>query len=118
MPVYLCRWPNGDCAFVSARNKSDACFTLDLEIAEAEESQLVELKDNLLLGLKLKDNGELELEHIGDHTQEALNGVYPLLAEALGQTEITEEEAASIVRDAVGAERNRLRSRASASGSD
>jgi hypothetical protein len=65
-----------------------------LEIAEAEESQLVELKDNLLLGLKLKDNGGLELEYIGEHTQEALNGIYPVLAEALGQTKITEEESA------------------------
>jgi len=35
MPVFMCRWPNGDFSFVSARNKSKAIEALD-EIDNAE----------------------------------------------------------------------------------
>ena len=29
MPVYLCRWPNGEVSIVQARDKTDAIFRLD-----------------------------------------------------------------------------------------
>jgi len=35
MPLYLCRWPNGDCSFVQAATKGEAIELLD-EIANAE----------------------------------------------------------------------------------
>lgn len=35
MPLYLCRWPNGDCSVVWARNKQDAIAELD-QVGNAE----------------------------------------------------------------------------------
>jgi hypothetical protein len=29
MPLFLCRWPNGDCSVLWARNKEDAVEVLD-----------------------------------------------------------------------------------------
>ena len=29
MPVYVCRWPNGDCSVVLAQNEQDAIIKLD-----------------------------------------------------------------------------------------
>jgi hypothetical protein len=35
MPLYLCRWPNGDLSAVSAPNKQEAIFLLD-EVGDAQ----------------------------------------------------------------------------------
>jgi hypothetical protein len=44
MPMYLCRWENGDFSVVQARTKQDAILKLD-EVAEAEVSFLTPLTE-------------------------------------------------------------------------
>ena len=42
MPLYLCRWPNGDCSVVWAANKGEAIELLD-EVDNAEGCPLTAL---------------------------------------------------------------------------
>ncbi len=44
MPLYLCRWPNGDCSVVWASTKGAAVELLD-EIANAEGCPLTPIQD-------------------------------------------------------------------------
>jgi hypothetical protein len=36
MPLFLCRWPNGDCSIVLARTREDAIVELD-QVGNAED---------------------------------------------------------------------------------
>jgi hypothetical protein len=47
MPLYLCRWPNGDCSVVWARNKEDAIVELD-QVGNAEGCPLIPFRQNRL----------------------------------------------------------------------
>ena len=40
MPVFMCRWPNGDLSFVAARSKEDATVMLD----EWDNAKVAELR--------------------------------------------------------------------------
>jgi hypothetical protein len=71
MPVYMCRWENGEVSFVSAKSKKDACFLLD-EFAAVEPDDLHPVND-FMLSFKLKDDGALEVSEIGEDTQELFN---------------------------------------------
>jgi len=44
MPLYLCRWPNGDCSIVWARNKDEAVIELD-QVGNAEGCPLIPLHE-------------------------------------------------------------------------
>ena len=44
MPLCLCRWPNGDCSTVWARNEQDAILKLD-EVSNAEGCPIVQLRE-------------------------------------------------------------------------
>ena len=44
MPLYMCRWPNGDCSVVWATNKGEAIEILD-EVDNAEGCPLMALRD-------------------------------------------------------------------------
>ena len=44
MPVYVCRWPNGDCSVVQARTKQAAIIKLD-EMDNAEGCPLIRLDE-------------------------------------------------------------------------
>lgn len=80
MPLYICRWPNGDFTAVSAHAKSDAIRKLD-EIGCAWERYLFRL-DDFMVSFKLIKNkvegGEsgyeepFEMEGFGEQTQLAL----------------------------------------------
>src|SRR5260370_40108327 len=80
MRVYLCRWPNGDCSIVSARNKDDGIWKLDETGAAAPE--YLRVLHSCLIDLKLTDDGQLELERMGDDTMDAIDTAYPILTEA------------------------------------
>jgi hypothetical protein len=82
MPVFLCRWPNGDCSVVLARNKADAVEKLD-EVANAEGCPMVELSA-AQVHFALTDDGQLVLDGLGEDTEEEIfEFCYPVLGEAL-----------------------------------
>lgn len=82
MPLFLCRWPNGDCSIVWARNAEDAIVELD-QVGNAEGCPIVQLR-TFQAHLVLTDHGELALEALGDGTgQQIVSSVYPLLDTAL-----------------------------------
>ena len=71
MPLYLCRWENGDCSFVWAANKGEAIEALD-EIANAEGFPIIALRD-FMAHFRLTDTGELEFEGFGERTEDAVS---------------------------------------------
>ncbi len=77
----MCRWPNGDLSFVSARNKEDAIVMLD----EWDNADLAELKAirNFMVDFRLTDRGELELQEFGEGVlDDILERAYPVLSQA------------------------------------
>jgi hypothetical protein len=88
MPVYICRWQNGDFSAVSASSRAEAIELLD-EVGNAEVCELFAVK-NFMVHFRLKeetdDVGELapvELEGFGEETQDVLcNRVYPVYVKA------------------------------------
>ena len=101
MPLFLCRWQNGDCSFVAARNKTAAILALD-EVGNAEAAELFAIPD-FALHLALRDDGNLELEGLGELAQGSFAKAYPFLAEALQQ-----EKGPKAIRNAVKRERARV----------
>ncbi len=81
MPVYICRWPNGDFSFVSAANKQEAVETLD-EIANAEGCSL-SVVENFRVHFRLEEDGTFELEGFGEETEEVIWKEYPILDKTL-----------------------------------
>ena len=116
MPVYVCRWPNGDCSVVLARNKEDVVVKLD-EVSNAEGCPIARLQE-FQAHFHLTDEGDLELESFGEETEAGLaEFCYPLLEqvqvqvgaerEASGAAEFTPEQQERL-RDAVRQERDRV----------
>ena len=82
MPLFLCRWFNGDCSVVWARNKEDAIVELD-QVANAEGCPITQLR-TFQVHFALTDRGELVLEGFGEGTREVIVSLaYPLLDKAL-----------------------------------
>ena len=113
MPLYLCRWPNGDCSVVRADNKGEAIEVLD-EIGNAEGCPLVPLPV-FMVHFRLSNEGELEFESFGEDTDKALFELaYPLLSEVL--LDAPSDEAGNptlaglaVISDSVKKERKRVR---------
>jgi hypothetical protein len=106
MPVFCCRWPNGDISFVAGRNKKDAVADLD-ELGDAETGNVFAV-DEFMLHLRLEDNGKLSFHSFGEVAHfEIMTEAYPLL-EAL--VEFAKPSSAQI-RLAVKEERRRLKGR-------
>ncbi len=110
MPVYVCRWPNGDCSVVQARTKQAAIIKLD-EMDNAEGCPFIKL-DECQIHFRLTDDGQLELQTFGEETEsEVWNFCYPVLDGVLTDKapehwSATEREA---VHQAVRDERDRVR---------
>ncbi len=110
MPMYLCRWPNGDCSVVQARTKQDAIIKLD-EVVNAEGCPLIRL-DECQVHFHLTDEGQLELESFGEETESGIwEFCYPVLDGVLPDKlpehwSVPEREA---VHQAVFQERARVR---------
>jgi hypothetical protein len=68
VPVFLCRWPNGDLSFVSFENEEDAIVMLD-EWDNAELAELTQVED-FMVDFSLTDRGELELQAFGEHSED------------------------------------------------
>jgi hypothetical protein len=82
MPIFLCRWPNGDCSVVSARTRTEAIERLD-EVANAEGCPITQL-DHLQVHFTLTDEGQLALEGLGEETEdEIFDFCYAELEQAL-----------------------------------
>ena len=114
MPLYLCRWPNGDCSFVQAATKGEAIELLD-EIANAEGCPLTSVQD-FMVHFHLTDSGELVFEEFGEITEDALfDTSYPVLAKALLDAPRDEQsgqptaEGAETIKAAVVQERQRVK---------
>ncbi len=115
MPVFMCRWPNGDFSFVSARNKSKAIEKLD-EIANAEGCPLSVVRD-FMVHFRLEEDGSFEHEGFGEVTENTIWKDYPILDETF--TRIFEEnegrqltrEHMQVIGEAVGKERERVKAK-------
>jgi hypothetical protein len=91
MPLFICRWQNGDFSAVSAASRDEAMELLD-EIGNADIADLFTVK-NFLVHFQLKaqaDNMEepvpVELEGFGDGTYEVLcERVYPVYGKVSGK---------------------------------
>jgi len=115
MPVFMCRWPDGDFSFVSARSKSEAIETLD-EVANAEGCPLSVVRD-FMVHFRLDDDGTFEHEGFGEVTENTIWKDYPILDETF--TRIFEEikggqltpEHMRVIGEAVGKERERVKAK-------
>lgn len=112
MPVFMCRWPNGDVSFVFARNREDAIIGLD-ELDNAELAELRQVRD-FVVDFRLTDSGELEFQGFGESCEEEVwNRAYPLLARAMADAPKTTageptSEGKKSIRAAVQTEKERL----------
>ena len=78
MPMYMCRWENGDISFVSATSKDDAIGALD-EVGAATAGMLYTV-NKFMVHLTIDECGELELESLGEDTEHFVREVaYPIL---------------------------------------
>ena len=83
MPLFICRWQNGDFSAVSAATKTDAIQLLD-EVGNAEVCELFTVK-NFMVHFSLKQETDeiddfvpVELEGFGEETMDILSErVYP-----------------------------------------
>ncbi len=60
MPLYLCRWPNGDCSVVWARTKEDAIVPGATFLGAARA-------DHLAIALPFEDLADGEIRSFMDH---------------------------------------------------
>ncbi len=82
MPMWLCRWPNGDCSVVLAETEQDAIAKLD-EVGNAEGCPVTPLPE-CQINFHLTDEGELLLEGFGEETADSIwSRCYPILDAAL-----------------------------------
>ncbi len=82
MPLFLCRWPNGDCSVVLARTKGDAMIELD-QVGNAEGCPMTQVR-TFQIHFALTDRGDVALERFGEGTKEdVIAFAYPLLERAL-----------------------------------
>lgn len=113
VPIFMCRWPNGDLSFVSARNKEDAIVMLD----EWDNAELAELRQiqHFMIDFRLNDDGELDLQAFGERLlDDVWERAYPVLSEARLNAPTDSAGAPTpsgkkVIRKAVQAERERLR---------
>jgi hypothetical protein len=71
MPIFMCRWPNGDFSVVNAATKNDAIYLLD-EVGNGEGCPVKVLKKDFMLHFTLADDGEIELELLGELLDEEI----------------------------------------------
>ena len=89
MPLFICRWPNGDFSAVSAASREEAVELLD-EVANADDAELFSFK-NFMVHFHLNKEADtihdplpVQLEGFGEGTFEMLlDRVYPVYDKAL-----------------------------------
>ncbi|MDP2321899.1 MAG: hypothetical protein Q8O42_21485 [Acidobacteriota bacterium] len=81
MPLFLCRWPNGDCSVVWAPHKADAIVELD-QVGNAETCPITQVR-SFQVHFVLNEQGKLMLEALGEDTEkEIVSFAYPVLDQA------------------------------------
>ena len=106
MPMFLCRWPNGGCSAVWARDEQDAISKLD-EVGAAEPCEIGPLPE-FQVHFRLTNDGSLKLDDFGDETEPPIwRMAYPLLDQV--EIEIMEEREASGADELTAAQRERIR---------
>ena len=118
MPIFLCRWPNGDISFVEERTKDDAIEKLD-EFGNADHSDIFQIRE-FLVDFRLSDEGTLELNYgagtcgFGEETvSKIMEKAYPeldklLMSDELEKLKEDSPECKRLVKEAVELERKRL----------
>lgn len=119
MLLYLCRWTNGDCSFVSAASKGEAIELLD-DVGNAEGCPLTAIHD-FMVHFRFSEDGVLEFEEFGEDTEDVLvETAYPLMSEALLSAPRDEQagnltpEGMEIVKPAVAKGRVRVKAKKAA----
>jgi hypothetical protein len=115
MAIFLCRWPNGEFSILSTKTKADAIDLLD-EWGNAEQALLSRITD-CMFDFRLRDNGQIELEDIGESTHDRImETCCPELDKAFASAEWDEtgpglgysEKGHEQIRKAVELQRTRL----------
>src|SRR4030095_1940700 len=112
MPVFLCRWENGDFSIVKAANKEQAIEFLD-EVGNAENQPITALTD-FMVHFVLTDDGDFELQSYGEETYEHVMRLgYPVLDKTplkapTDKTGGVTAEGKETIRQAVKKERERV----------
>jgi hypothetical protein len=121
MPLYLCRWPNGDLSAVSAANKEDAVFLLD-EVGSAQ-SEYLSPCPAFMVHFALTEKCEpdfvdflsevLEVEGFGEECTDRIWRAYPELvaaASAVNDADVqrTDDDRQALVDAALKLERERV----------
>jgi len=111
MPIFLCRWPNGEFSIVNANSKDHAVELLD-EWANAESANITRMPE-CMFDFRLNDRGEIHLAGIGEATEEFVREkCYPELEHALDTAERDDGDFTPAglerIRAAVEHERTRL----------
>ncbi|MGA2076081.1 MAG: hypothetical protein ABSH52_21540 [Terriglobia bacterium] len=112
MPLFMCRWENGDCSFVGAPTKDVAIQCLD-EVGNADGSQLTALRD-FMVHFELTSEGKLRFHSFGELTEEAIfEKAYPLLDDLLDSERLRDaadptSRDLALIRATVAKERKRL----------
>ena len=109
MPVYLCRWPDGECSVVQAPNKDVAIEALDEE-GNTEGLPITQIRDFMAL-FTLTNKGDFRLVRFGSLIEDViLRTAYPVLEKALDSSPDTETpESKRLILEAVKTERKRVR---------
>jgi hypothetical protein len=93
MPLYICRWQNGDFSAVSASSRPEAIELLD-EIGNAEVCEMFTVK-NFMVHFRLKEETDeiddfvpVEFESFGEGTEDILcDRVYPVHKKAMMESD-------------------------------
>lgn len=121
MPLFICRWQNGDFSAVSARSRAEAEDLLD-EVGNADGAEVFTVK-NFMVHFRLKEKPDdlndlmpIEFEGFGEETYSMLcEDIYPIYEKAVMDTGVglgeipadLREEALKTLNEALITERNR-----------
>jgi hypothetical protein len=118
MPVFMCRWANGDISFAAASSRLKAAMMLD-ELAAVDPKYLRTVPE-FMVHFRLTDRGALELRNthysaispgFGEHCSNQIDAQYPAI-QTLLDSELPKpgEDKAfdAAVREAVAKERERV----------
>jgi len=113
MPLFMCRWENGDCSCVVAPTKDLAVQYLD-EIGNADGSELTAIRD-FKVHFDLTPEGKLEFHSFGELAEETIFEIaYPLLNELFLSDKLSDQaeptaQDSELIKATVEKERQRIR---------
>ena len=104
MPIFACRWPDGNISFVAAANREQAEYQLD-ELGDASGIKLVKVPE-FMVHMHLSDTGRFEFAYFGEVAESFINDLYPILGAVMSDEK--GNPSAEEIRAAVEAERDRV----------